>query len=98
MTLLKQDPSAQRPCAKTMLGLPGMGHLQAKMVARSRAVAKAGHYTLSDELLIGRSAADHVGPNGSPSQYHARNTSTHPIMVHQLYGRIPATMVPTRAP
>src|SRR5262245_4691074 len=25
MTLLKQDPSAQRPCAKTMLGLPGMG-------------------------------------------------------------------------
>src|SRR5262245_11614010 len=39
MTLLKQDPSAQRPCAKTMLGLPGMGHLQAEMVARSRAVA-----------------------------------------------------------
>src|SRR5262245_43151009 len=37
MTLLKQDPSAQRPCAKTMLGLPGMGHLQAELVARSGA-------------------------------------------------------------
>src|SRR5262245_32608840 len=44
MTLLKQDPSAQRPCAKTMLGLPGMGHLQAEMVARSRGVAKARPY------------------------------------------------------
>src|SRR5262245_12947242 len=44
MTLLKQDPSAQRPCAKTMLGLPGMGHLQVEHVARSRPVAKAGPY------------------------------------------------------
>src|SRR5215472_127649 len=44
MTLLKQDPSAQRPCAKTMLGLPGIGHLQAELVARSRLVARAGPY------------------------------------------------------
>src|SRR5215471_753727 len=44
MTLLKQDPSAQRPCAKTMLGLLGMGHLQAEMVARSRAVARPDPY------------------------------------------------------
>src|SRR5262245_28378777 len=40
---------------------------------------------------------DHVGPNGSPSQYHARNTRIQAIMVHHVYGSISATMVPTPA-
>src|SRR5215475_15157547 len=40
---------------------------------------------------------DHVGPNGSPNQYHARNTKIQAIMVHHVYGSISATMVPTPA-
>src|SRR5262249_21871063 len=40
---------------------------------------------------------DHVGPNGSPNQYHARNTRIQTIMVHQVYGSISATIVPTPA-
>src|SRR5262249_29750717 len=40
---------------------------------------------------------DHVGPNGRPSQYHARNTKIQAIMVHHVYGSISATMVPTPA-
>src|SRR5262245_4450636 len=40
---------------------------------------------------------DHVGPNGSPSEYHARKTRIQATMVHHVYGSISATMVPTPA-
>src|SRR5262245_18436044 len=56
MTLLKQEPSAQRPCEKTMLDLLGIGHLQAEMVARSPSVARPEPYAAQPGGPEGREA------------------------------------------